>query len=182
MFGTRCKNNKGLSVGRTDSPAGRTGGRGFTIIEIVVVIAIITTVFIAILSFFVFDAKVAEREQMRIKAISLAEEAMEAVRSFRDNTDWDINGVGILNVNTDYGLAVSGMGWDIVLGDENINSFTRSIIFENVSRDLNDDIESIYNISNDDSDTKKVTVIVSWIDRQGSASESLKTYFTNWKN
>jgi len=175
MFGTQCKNNKGL-------PVGRTGRQGFTIIEIVVVIAIITTVFISILSFFVFDIKVAEREQMRIKAISLAEEAMEAVRSFRDNTDWDINGVGILNVNTDYGLTVGGLGWDIISGSENINSFTRIIIFENVSRDLNDDIESIYNISNDDSDTKKVTVIVSWSDRQGSASESLKTYFTNWKN
>jgi len=174
MFGMKWKYNrkKGPSAGR----------QGFTIIEIIVVIAVIATVFIAIIGFFVFDARIAERGQMRLEAVSFAEEALEAVRNFRDTTDWESTGIASLNTGIDYHPVSSSIGWDIVSGDENIDNFVRKIVFEKVSRDDNDDIENIYNSSNDDPNTRKVTVVVSWSDRQGSASESLKTYITNWKD
>lgn len=166
MFGMKWKHNK----------------EGFTIIEIIVVIAVIVMVFVAIIGFFIFDARVAERGQMRLKAISFAEETVEAVRNFRDRTGWESTGISSLNTNIDYHPVSSSAGWDIVPGDENIDNFVRKIVFEKVSRDINDDIESMYNSNNDDPNTRKIIVIVGWSDRQGSASESITTYITNWKN
>ena len=167
MFGTKWKNNKNSA--------------GFTTIEIVVVIAIIITTFTVILGFFVLDARIVERSQMRLKAISFAEEAIEAVRNFRDNTTWASVGIGILIVGVDYHPVISGTEWDIILGNEIINGFTRTVIFNRVSRDIDDNIEDSYNPVNDDPNTRKVTVTVSWTDRQGSASEDLTTYITNWR-
>lgn len=155
--------------------------KAFTTIEIVVVIAIIITTFAAILGFFVLDARIVERSQMRLKAISFAEEVIEAVRNFRDNTTWASAGIGILIVGVDYHPVISGIEWDIIPGNEIINGFTRTVIFNRVSRDANDDIESNYNPINDDSNTRKVAIIVSWSDRQGPSSESLTTYITNWR-
>jgi type II secretory pathway pseudopilin PulG len=154
---------------------------GFTIIEIIVVIAVIITAIGTILGFFVFDAKIVERNQERLKALSLAEEAIEAVRNFRDNTDWGTDGIATLTVDTDYYPASSSNGWSIVLGDENINGFIRKINLSRVSRDTNDNIEGTYNPLNDDPNTRKVAAVVSWTDRQGQASESLTTYITNWR-
>jgi len=157
--------------------------KGFTIVEIIVAIAIIVSALGAILGFFSFEAKVAERERMRLKAISLAEEAMEATRNFRNNTTWSSTGIGNLSVGIDYHPASSSAGWDIISGIENINEFSRKIVFNKVSRDANSNIESTYdpNPSNDDPNTRKVIVTISWADREGQMSETIKTYITNWR-
>ena len=155
---------------------------GFTIIEIVVVIAVIITVFLTVLSFFVLDIKATERSQMRLKAIAFAKEGIEGIRNFRDRTTWDVDGLGLIIAGSDYYLVSSSAGWDLVLGSEDINEFNRRIVVNRVSRDINDDIEAIYNPLNDDPDTKLITVVVSWSDRQGNASEVLSTYLTNWRN
>ncbi len=152
--------------------------RGFTIIEIIVVIAVIVTIFGAILGFFAFEARVAERSRMRLTAISLAEETMEAVRNFRDNTTWATAGVGYLTTSIDYHPVSSSVGWNIISGNENINGFTRKINFDRVYRDANDNISGS---GIEDSNSRKVTVTVSWTDRQGATNESLVTYITNWK-
>lgn len=178
MFGMKWKNNKSF----TQHHFGHKTGAGFTIIEIIVVIAVIATVFVAIIGFFIFDSRVAERGQMRLRAVALVEEALEAVRNFRDITDWESAGIATLNTGIDYHPVSSSAGWDIVSGDENVDNFVRKIIFEKVSRNGNDDIESVYNSLNDDPNTRKVTAVVGWSDRQGNASESITTYITNWKN
>lgn len=151
---------------------------GFTIVEIVVVVGVIIAALTAILGFFAFEAKVAGRSRMRLEAISFIEESMEAVRNFRDNTSWDSDGIGALTISTNYHPASSSTGWDIVSGNETIKGFTRAVVFNEVSRDANDDISDS---GTNDSNTRKITVIVSWTDRQGSTSESLSTYITNWR-
>ena len=156
--------------------------KGFTIVEIMVVVGVIIIAFTAVLGFFVFEAKVAERSRMRLQAISLIEETVEAVRNFRDNTIWAPDtGIGALDTGADYHPASSSDGWDIDPGNEIINVFTRAIVFNQVSRDANYNIESTYNPSKDDDDTRKITVTITWADRQGSATESLITYITNWR-
>ena len=151
---------------------------GFTIIEILVVIAVVITALIAILGFFVFEAKIADRGRTRLEAISFAEEAIEAVRNFRDNNIWASTGIESLITGVDYHPASASTGWDIVLGSEIIGGFTRKITFYKVYRDANDDISSS---GTEDSNTRKVAVKVSWTDRQGSTSEDLVTYITNWR-
>ncbi len=153
--------------------------KGFTIIEILVAIAVIIAVFTAILGFFAFEVRIAERGRMRLKAVSFAEEAMEAVRNFRDNTTWEESaGISGLTTGIDYHSESSAIGWNIVLGNETINKFTRTIVFNEVYRDVN------HNISGSgakDENTRKVTVAISWSDRQGSTEENLVTFITNWQ-
>lgn len=152
---------------------------GFTIVEIIVVVAVIIAAFTAVLGFFAFEAKIAERSRMRLQAISFIEESIEAVRNFRDNSTWtDADGIGPLAIGVDYHPASSSDGWDIDPGNEIINEFTRAIVFNEVSRDANDDISDS---GTNDPNTRKVTVTIAWTDRQGSATESLITYITNWR-
>lgn len=150
----------------------------FTIIEILVAIAVIIAAFTAILGFFAFEARIAERGRMRLEAIFLAEEAMEAVRNFRDNTGWSVAGIGTLTAGVDYHPVSSPAGWNITLGDETIGEFTRAIVFNEIYRDVNHNISGS---GTNDENTRKVTVMVSWSDRQGSTDESLVTYITNWR-
>lgn len=151
---------------------------GFTIVEIIVIVAVIITAFTAVLGFFTFEAKVAGRSRMRLQAISLMEEAMEAIRNFRDNTIWDSDGISTLTTGSNYHPASSSTGWDIISGNEIINECTRAIVFNEVSRDANDDISDS---GTNDPNTRKVTITITWADRQGSATESLITYITNWR-
>ena len=55
------------------------------------------------------------------------------------------------------------------------------MIFEDVSRDANKDIEESYNIANDDPNTKKVKVFVGWLEKGRTQQIELVTYFTNWQ-
>lgn len=154
--------------------------KGFTIIEILVAIAVIIAAFTAILGFFAFEARVAERGRARLEAISFAQEAIEAVRNFRDNTGWSSPGIGIgtLTAGVDYHPVSSPTGWNIALEDETIGEFTRAIVFNEVYRDVNHNISGS---GTKDENTRKVTITVSWTDRQGSTEEILVTYITNWR-
>lgn len=158
-------------------PAGR---QGFTIIEILIVISVFTVIFVTILGFFALDSKLFDRNKMKLKALSLAEEGVEIVRFVRDNQSWDST-LAVFNLDSAYHPIISGSSWNVVSGSENINEFNRSIIFSAVSRDVNDNIENVYNPANNDSNTRKVIVIVSWTDRGEEVSESLSAYLTNWK-
>ncbi len=178
MFGTKWKyNKKGLLAVRL---FGGQDKQGFTIVEILVVITVFVTAFVSILGFFVLDIGLSDKNKMRLKAISLSEEGIEAVRFVRDNNLW-VSTLAVFNLGTDYHPIISSSSWNIVSGSENINGFTRTIIFNAVSRDASDNIENIYNPSNNDPNTRKITVTVSWVGRGGPASESLSTYLTNWK-
>jgi len=163
MFGIKWKFNK-----------------GFTIVEILVVMFVIVSTFAAILGFFSLDIRVSERNRMRLQALSLAEEAIEAVRSFGNVNSWQ-NGIGGLAIGAEYHPIVIGSIWNIVSESENINNFNRKIIISPVSRDNEDNIENTYNPANNDPNTRKISVIVSWADRIGLASESIGAYLTNWK-
>ncbi len=178
MFGDKWNNNKKcLSVGKQACLADR---RGFTLVEILVVIGVIVAVFTAISGFFIVDNRITERNRMRLQAMALTEEGAEAVRYFRDNTGWS-SGLGSLSIDTAYHPIISGSSWDIVFGGEVIDGFVRSIVINQVSRDENDNIENNYNPSRDDPNTRRVVVTVGWSDRQGAASEILNLYLTNWK-
>ena len=109
-------------------------------------------------------------------------ETMEAVRNFRDNTTWDTDGLGTLTAGTDYYPEIVTVGtttkWTMTAGTESIGDFTRKVVFDDVSRDtISYDIESTYNVLNDDPDTKKVTATLSW----GNRSVEIISYLTNWR-
>jgi hypothetical protein len=92
-----------------------------------------------------------------VKAIYLAEEGIETI-SFNADNDWNYLGT----IGTIYTLNSSS------------TSFTRKFYTENVNRDANSDITNYGGTL--DSNTKKLTVQVSWFDHSATNTKSLSAY------
>lgn len=162
--------------------------KGISIIEILIVIFIITVTLTALLGLVNFSLKTSTLIKETTKANAFAQEMMEVIRDFRNEVSWNnddpgnqYDGLGIMTTGIAYYPEKSidiPPKWMLIQGEETISSFTRKIVFEDVSRDFTtDDIEGVYNLINDDPDTKKATVTVSWKNKK----VELITYFTNWK-
>jgi len=162
MFITKWENNK----------------KGISIIEILIVIAIIVIALISLLGLVVFSLRISTLIKETTQANNLAQETLEAVRNFRDGTDWDTDGLGALTTGIAYHPEKSGdvpPKWQLILGEETVDGFVKKVEFENVNRDGNDNIVDSGGV--DDPDTKKVTVTISWKDKK----VEIVTYLTNWR-
>ena len=155
--------------------------KGISIIEILVVIAIIITALSSLLGLASFSLGVSALIKQTNQGNLLSQEVMEAVRNFRDGTFWDVDGLGKLATSTDYypQATSSPLKWQLVQGTENIDGFTRKVVFGNVQRDANFNI--VESGGTPDSDTKKVTVTVSWVERERTHQVEIVTYLTNWR-
>ena len=160
--------------------------KGISVIEILIVAAFIAVGFTGILGVISYSLKISTSTKEIVQANNLAQEAIEAVRNFRDGTDWNTDGLKnyvpvIATSSAPYHLELnnnfSPPKWTLATGTESIDSFTRAIIFEKVSRDAEKNIEQIYNPVNDHSDTRKIIATISWKNKE----VKLVTYLTNWK-
>src|SRR3989344_6537245 len=152
--------------------------RGAGLIEILVVIFLVVVGLVALLDLAALALKVSAINKQTVQANNLALEAIEAMRVFRDGTDWDVDGLGVLNIDVVYSIqktAGNPPEWQFVTGKEEIDNFTRQVVFGRVFRDvLTDDIADA---GAEDAKTRKATVMVSWADRE----IQLITYLTDWK-
>lgn len=150
--------------------------RGFGIIEIIVAIAIISIAFFAISQTSVIYLKQTLQNKQSLKAAYFAEEALEAVRSVRDQ-GWATN-IAALTMGSTYYPIISGNKWILTSSNpgpvEGI--YTRQIILNNVSRDASDNI--VTSGGTNDPNTKKVATTISW----NGKSTTLTTYLTNLYN
>lgn len=156
--------------------------KGISIVEILVVITIIGVALGTLLNLAVFSLKSSSLTKEEVVAGILAQKTMEEVRSFRDGTGWDAGGLGSLTTGSAYHpatqITATSTIWTISSGEETAGIYTRKVVLHNVSRDLvTGNIESTYNPSNNDPDTRKVVATVFW----GGKTMELVTYFTNWK-
>jgi len=156
----------------------RNGNKGVSIVEILIVAAILAIALTSLSALAVLSLKANTLTSETAQANSLAQESMEAVRNFRDGTVWAASGLGALNLGdaNPYHPQKTGSPavWVLAPGAEALGIFTRKIIFERVFRDGN------YNISSSgaqDPNTRKVRVIVFWRDKK----IELTTYFTDWR-
>lgn len=151
--------------------------KGILVIEILIVIAVIGIAFSAIFGTIAFSLKNLNLLKETTRANVLAQETMEQVRNFRDETNWNNNGLAVLTTNVNYYPQKSGtpVQWQLVLGTELVDGFARRVVFENVNRDSSGNI--IESGGTEDPDTKKVTVFISW----QSQEIQVVTYLTNWK-
>jgi len=152
------------------------GNKGIAIIEILIVIAIIVIASTVFMGIAVTSLKLSNSIKQASTADFLMRDAIEIVRAFRNETDWDVDGLGTLSTGISH-YPQLGSTWSLLSGSETIGIFTREIIFEDVSRDSNDNIEASYNPLNKDDNTKRVIIRVSW----GSKNLELITYLTNWR-
>jgi len=158
------------------NPSGNN--KGVSIIEILVVVVIINITLVIFLGLANFSLKISTYIKETNQANFLAQEAIEAVRNFRDGTTWDADGLGNLTTGIAYHPERSGdtpPKWQLIQEEETVDGFTRKVNFENVQRDGNDNIVDSGGIT--DPNTKKVTVTVSWKNK----IVELTTYFTNWR-
>jgi len=164
MFTMKCPGNK----------------KGISIIEILIVISIIIIALISLFSLVTFSLRISSSIKETAQANNLAQETVEAVRNFRDGTDWDTDGLATLSTGVSYCLGKTADNppkWELALGEETVDGFTRKVIFERVSRDSNDNIEDVYNPGNDDPNTRKVITVISWKNEE----VKIVTYLTNWR-
>jgi len=151
---------------------------GFTVIEILVVVAIMLTAFTAILGLITISVKTSTLIRETTQANFLAQETAEATRNFRSGSNWATNGLGFLTIGIAYHpekTADIPSRWAMVQGEETVGIFSRKIVFENVYRDVNFNI--VGSGGTNDPNTKKATVTISW---NGKKVEII-TYFTNWQ-
>lgn len=160
-----------------------TNQRGFVFLEILMAVALISIVFIMLLGIGFSTITLATSLQQTTLADSLIKEELEAIRSFREGTTWATDGLQTVatgSVSPYYlslDTSVTPPKWQLNSGTQTVGAFTRKIIFDTVSRDPStQNIESIYNASHDDPDTRKITVIVT----AGSKTWQVVSYLTNW--
>ena len=155
--------------------------KGALVIDILIASFFIVSALASLLVLANLSLKASLSANKKTEAKSLVQAAAEAVRNFRDNTDWQSNGLGTLTLGISYHLGKSPdfSYWTLNPGEEQIKGFLREIIFENARRDQNYNI--IESGGNEDADTKKLTIIISWQEKQQNRQLSLVTYFTNWR-
>jgi len=160
--------------------------KGVSIIEILVVVTFVVVSFTSLLGLIAYSLRTSNLIKKTVQAGSLTQEAMEAVRNFRDGTDWNVNGLkdyvgidatssGPWQVKLD--TTFSPPKWALAAGTETIDNFSRQVFFEKVSRDFNKNIQDVYSSVGDDPNTRKVTAKVFWEGKE----VKLSTYLTNWK-
>lgn len=157
--------------------------KGFIFLEILIAIALISIVFITLLGIGFLSLNISSSIKIANQADSLAKEEFEALRAFRDGTTW-ASGLGTVSFGSSnpYYLVIDNSvnppKWNIQSGTETVGIFTRSIVFDKVSRDpATQDIESVYSSANDDPDTIKATITISWLNK----NSNVVAYFTNWQ-
>jgi type II secretory pathway pseudopilin PulG len=152
--------------------------RGISIIEILIVVAIIVIALTSLLGVATFSLKISILMKETNQANNLAQETIEAVRNFRDGTDWNTNGLGVLTTGISYYPKKSTDNppkWQLVQEEETIDKFIRKVVFNNAMRDADDSI--VATGGTNDPNTRKVTAIVSWEEKK----VEIVTYLTNWK-
>lgn len=151
---------------------------GFGVMEMIVAIAIVGLVFFSIYQFALISFASVHSSGRRVTAAYLAEEGIEAVRTLR-NQSWSGNISSLASNLTYYPTIING-NWQLVITNPGTiaNLFTRTVNFQSVVRDANDNITGGSGVL--DPHTKKVIVTVSWSEKTGSQQIVLETYLTNF--
>ena len=154
---------------------------GMSLSGLLIAMAIITTALIYLLGIINFSFKAFVEKEHFYQAGFMAQEAMEATRSFRDSTNWSSDGLGTVNLLTSYHFEQSGSpsAWVLVSGEEVLDRFTRKVIFYEVRRDPDGNI--ILSGGGVDINSKRAKVIVSWQESGVLESVEFESYFTNWQ-
>lgn len=151
--------------------------KGFGLIEILIVTAIVSVGLLSIISFLIFSRGVTFKITRNTEAVSLAEESIEAARGIRDDS-WAA--ISTLNNSTIYYPVISSGSWTLTTINPGLinNLYTRTVVLSSVSRDGNDDIVSNGGVV--DTGTRKITSTVSWTENGKNEQVVLSTYITNF--
>jgi len=149
---------------------------GFSLVEVIIVISIFLAVLIPFVSLLNLISRSALANTAKVQAAFLEEEGLEIVRILRDS-GWNAN-IASQTPGAYLFFTFDGTRWATTTSNIYIDGFfERKALVSQVYRDNNQNIVS--NGGSLDSNTKKITVFVSWTDRGATTTKSLSTYFTN---
>ncbi|PJE58103.1 MAG: hypothetical protein COU81_02460 [Candidatus Portnoybacteria bacterium CG10_big_fil_rev_8_21_14_0_10_36_7] len=131
--------------------------KGFSLIEIVVAIAVLVMIIILSSGLYSQIKKMEYRAQNNTQATMLAQEANEAMRSIQKN-NYSLMNTGV------YGISNLGGEWSLIPNFDTVGNYKRSITITDVSPDK-----------------KEVEVNISWEDDGDAKSIKLNSYFTNYQ-
>jgi len=153
--------------------------KGFGIIEIIFAVTIISLAIFGLMQVGNFALRLQSHLKQNLIAENLAIEAMEATKAFKGG-DW--TSFSGLSLGTPYYPVKSGspLKWSLTAGSETINNFSRQVVLDQVSRDIDDNIVTSGGAI--DTGTKKVTTTVSWTEQGKSYQVVLTSYLTNWQS
>lgn len=157
---------------------------GFIFLEILIAVALIGTVFLTLLGIGVQSLTLSHTIKKTTEIDALIKEELEAIRSFRDGTVWATTGLASLATGSanPYYATLDNQNppkWILQTGTQTLGAYTRNVVFDKVSRNPGTQaIESAYNGANDDPNTRKITVTVTY---EGKTYQ-VGTYLTNWQN
>jgi prepilin-type N-terminal cleavage/methylation domain-containing protein len=151
---------------------------GFSLLEVILSIAIFTIGVVGI-GLFVIDIQItAERSQNLSQGILLAEEGLEAVKSIRDNNFEDITD-GTHGLDSVEGVwEFNGSYDETILGRESGvgRTFTRTITISTSAYNE----EAAEDPPSEEIVVKLIKSNVSWPIRDGTSDVTLSTLLTNW--
>jgi len=149
--------------------------KGSTLIEVVVVAAILAVVSLSFLGTFSLLSQFHQKDMLAIKGSLLAEEGIEAIR-FINSGGW--SNLSSISTGSIRYLVISPSSWSITQTPEIIDGvFFRSFKIYSVSRDASDDIVSTGGTV--DPNTLLLDVSVSWNFRGSTTTANYKSYITN---
>ncbi|OGH87381.1 MAG: hypothetical protein A2206_00050 [Candidatus Magasanikbacteria bacterium RIFOXYA1_FULL_40_8] len=170
------KNEEGLPS--TTSFVKRSGA-GFSMVEIIIAIAIALFFFSSIYGIISFSNKIMHEGLRKTEAIQFAQEGIEIVRTIKNN-NWTDDIATLTSGVAYYPVIVDGRWTLTAVAQPAINGvFTRTITIYSVNRDVNDDIAEA---GTDDPKTKRIVASVSWLERGNNEAVSLQAYLTNFLN
>jgi len=159
---------------------------GSLLLELLLVISLIAIIFAVGTQAILVSLKSDKVSSEKDIASNLASETMELMRGVAEGNWQNIYlPSGIVKGTTHYFPLKVNNSWTLSPGDETVVingiSFTRSIIINNVSRDSTVDrkIETTYNSTDDDPNTQKITVTISW---SGGNPVTIDGYLFRWRN
>jgi Tfp pilus assembly protein PilV len=159
---------------------------GFALAEVVIAAAIIGSGLLAILGAYSFFVRAEKSNTDRVKAVFLLEEGIEAARYLRDK-GWTAN-IASLSTTSSYYFYLStssGTGmWQTTTTPQVYDGvFTRTVTFGQVYRDnTTQNISTTSSGATIDSNTRKISVSISWRDSLGSTTKSMSAYLTDLNN
>ncbi len=149
--------------------------KGTFLIEVVIVVSIITLMLLATMQITALSTRISRRALAETQVAFLAEEGADVVRLVRD-AGW--GAFTALSTSTPYYLVHGTGGWTLTTSPTIIDSvFTRTVVFETVNRDSNDDI--VTSGGTIDSGTRKITITISWNDGAETVTKTLAFYLTD---
>jgi prepilin-type N-terminal cleavage/methylation domain-containing protein len=132
--------------------------KGFSLVEILVAVSMFLIFVTVTVNIIVNTNKQIQNSNNREKASVLAEEAVEALRNFRDADFTNL-------IDGTHGIVISGNKWNLVSSPDVTGIFSR-----------------VLNISTISPNQKQLDVTVSWADKTSvSNSVSLSSHLTNWR-